>query len=1312
MITRTFIPLILLILFNTLNLHRVKASVVLTSNSNSTVCHFNNFSFTGILSNPGGTALNAGNYIKVKLTTTSSQANVVNLMNTNYVTASYLSNSVSLSNSSLTSLSRVDVTNNLGLYANQAAIDFNINNSFGLSLICDNTNLNFKLTVEYYNSSGSLILSETSNTITYIYDLNQLTCNDFTLVNETANNYNGGTIYSGQVNKLILQPLNPNINCLEPIVNITGSFSPLPTGVSIISIKDNNGNSLGNATSFSIPSFYNPISIEVIYDCIIFPLGSQVPPLNYNINYSDLCNQNRSLQCTELGGWYLVAFLCCNGIVCPGPPCSFLSASFDNNTNPYCLNRCSGGLNSNMILSPCSTSSNLNILNNVLVTEQLPLYHNAVGINCPQIGSNYSVTVTNTGCSFTSTNSGVVPANGIIVLTPPNNCNSSVPTIVNFSLPQINLNNFPSGMILNTLTSFMPNAVQNTSAYKCTLQATGLGPIVIIDSVYLKNCDLIIDMQNVSQSCNTNITTIPSSPSFNSEHIIRHRLKLNTSSSGINNTTGKIEIQLPNSNFIEFVSSYGVRELYSTSGCPLSSSFNQSYAGNSGTSSYFLNSVPSLSTSSTSYIYDGINNKLVFNNVGFKDYCQNGYFYFEYKVRVKPFTPPGAYPISSTISASNILSSTSNPLVINVSTHYELGADMTVKSGAGLFSSSLNASTTCNNLQYRGKITNLGNVAVKSISLFNTQPKSNDVQFSQCTATGRGSTFSVGSTSYAITATNPTVWSPSLFNLNSNSLTIGSTIPKGSLAIHDGFLSYCASAGTLPVGTNSSIALPNNFVLQPGQSVEFFTNNNLTHNGIAGQVAKNNFSFNVIRTDNNQLMPITLSNTCTLNIVGNTSTNFCNACDSTYADISNPGSTTGYSPKFLIKNKTNLTITKIKLEILPSTCYPTYQQFVYNGLNLLPTNTYTAIPALSNVSNCIVSYKVTLYTINAITNTLDSCIGATNTYAIPLAGTICAKVKLKVFLTGALVHNANSSIVLLDTMEMRLKGAGGAFVGAYNCNNLVPATSANYLTFTEPYTTSYTNLWQQPIGSNNFAAVGVPAGQTISSTNMINYKMVDWIVVELRNKLNPSIVVATKRVALIGGNVVGSNVRDNLHVGGSPTDYVEFKNIPADEYVVVVRHRNHLGIQTLNVYDTYTTKLLDFTKNSGTDVVPLYTNNLFPNLPYRLTTVNSNTFRALIPGDVNSDGSVKYDTGGPDSDYDLMETIVKCNVPSNSNTAQKYWYSCGDVRMDKMIRFNGIYNDRLVMLLAYNSTVNPNYNWNGTPPAALLSTYKLFQHIQ
>ncbi|MFZ4543140.1 MAG: hypothetical protein ACOYOA_03750 [Saprospiraceae bacterium] len=114
--------------------------------------------------------------------------------------------------------------------------------------------------------------------------------------------------------------------------------------------------------------------------------------------------------------------------------------------------------------------------------------------------------------------------------------------------------------------------------------------------------------------------------------------------------------------------------------------------------------------------------------------------------------------------------------------------------------------------------------------------------------------------------------------------------------------------------------------------------------------------------------------------------------------------------------------------------------------------------------------------------------------------------------------------------------------------------------------------------------------------------IVDWILLELRSKNNPAQLLASKPLLIqIDGDIV------ELNGVSTPT----FTNMDADQYFVVVRHRNQLSARTAApVALSSTVTNLNFTNNS------ILLNGSFP------VTQVANGIYGLISGDANYDGSV------------------------------------------------------------------------------------------
>ncbi len=202
--------------------------------------------------------------------------------------------------------------------------------------------------------------------------------------------------------------------------------------------------------------------------------------------------------------------------------------------------------------------------------------------------------------------------------------------------------------------------------------------------------------------------------------------------------------------------------------------------------------------------------------------------------------------------------------------------------------------------------------------------------------------------------------------------------------------------------------------------------------------------------------------------------------------------------------------------------------------------------------------------------------------------------------------------------------------------------------------------------SDPYPALGfIPtaAGQPLTVSTAVlnatgNAAIVDWIWLELRNPTDPDHTVnqvVAARSALIrrDGNIVDMD-------GVSP---VRFDNIPAGNYFIALRHRNHLGIMTgvaLPLSSTAATTV-DFTASA--------TATYGTNAQY-----NGNGVMLMWAGDVNGDGRVTYNGDG--SDKDAIRTKVGVGNPNNV----LFIYDRADVNMDGKVKFNGAVNDKNIIL--------------------------------
>ncbi len=213
-----------------------------------------------------------------------------------------------------------------------------------------------------------------------------------------------------------------------------------------------------------------------------------------------------------------------------------------------------------------------------------------------------------------------------------------------------------------------------------------------------------------------------------------------------------------------------------------------------------------------------------------------------------------------------------------------------------------------------------------------------------------------------------------------------------------------------------------------------------------------------------------------------------------------------------------------------------------------------------------------------------------------------------------------------------------------------------------PSSEPYTALGLPPINS---PAVGNLALGPLTVTG--NNALVDWVVVELRDPLSPSVVKA---------RTVGLLQRDGDIVATDGTSPVQF-SVAVKDYLIAVRHRTHLGCMTATAqrvsvaeksYDLTNGSLALFgtgaaksigavnalwTGNAERDTQLKYTGTLNDRDPILVAvggTVPTATVSGYLPTDVNMDGTAKYTGTGNDRDPILIN--VGGTVPTNTRTEQ------------------------------------------------------------
>jgi len=242
-------------------------------------------------------------------------------------------------------------------------------------------------------------------------------------------------------------------------------------------------------------------------------------------------------------------------------------------------------------------------------------------------------------------------------------------------------------------------------------------------------------------------------------------------------------------------------------------------------------------------------------------------------------------------------------------------------------------------------------------------------------------------------------------------------------------------------------------------------------------------------------------------------------------------------------------------------------------------------------------------------------------------------------------------VTMSDVASTAFIGARVMLGGTYT-NGYMPANLRlqNLLPVLEPYTA----LGHVQVGGGG----GETAPEAWWNFNNLDGP-VDWVRVELRSPIDPTIIVATRQ-GLVSS--IGSITEVD---GGSALGF----SVAPGNYYLAVRHRNHLGCMTASpvfVQGAITVPwsaygFVDFTAAAtpvwGTDA--------------RKHGDNTYNYKVLWPGDTNGDGVVKYT--GANNDRDPILQAIGGVLPTNTLPSV---YNIHDVGMDGTVKYTGSFNDR------------------------------------
>lgn len=178
-----------------------------------------------------------------------------------------------------------------------------------------------------------------------------------------------------------------------------------------------------------------------------------------------------------------------------------------------------------------------------------------------------------------------------------------------------------------------------------------------------------------------------------------------------------------------------------------------------------------------------------------------------------------------------------------------------------------------------------------------------------------------------------------------------------------------------------------------------------------------------------------------------------------------------------------------------------------------------------------------------------------------------------------------------------------------------------------------------------------------------NNAVTDWVFLEIRDAADPKTVLATTS-ALVQ--------RDGDVISADGGETIIFPTQPEGDYVVSIRHRNHLGMATADPW---------FLTTDGPPLVDFNS----PSLGVRGGSVAGKTTgsggKSLWAGDINGDRRAIYQ--GPNNDIFALFSQVVAN-PDNTENLANYivtGYNRPDVNLDGKTIYQGPMNDRAFLLL-------------------------------
>ena len=238
---------------------------------------------------------------------------------------------------------------------------------------------------------------------------------------------------------------------------------------------------------------------------------------------------------------------------------------------------------------------------------------------------------------------------------------------------------------------------------------------------------------------------------------------------------------------------------------------------------------------------------------------------------------------------------------------------------------------------------------------------------------------------------------------------------------------------------------------------------------------------------------------------------------------------------------------------------------------------------------------------------------------------------------------------------------------------------------------------QQPYGGPQYGDYDYNGTETIGAgvmTTTGNNAIVDWVMVELRNASNPAILIQ-RQAALVQRDADIVSPRD-----GSSS--LKFPTLPAGNYYVVVKHRNHLGVMTATpiAVNSVPHTVVDFTLASTTNFKltgpagTVYAQRPLDNGKRALWEGNMSD-QSIAPG-VHTGDRLIYQGNAADVDGPYYRVLLDQDNIDFAPNFIVHAYDRSDGNMDGRVIYQGNDADTdvpffVVLLFPENTFVLPNY---------------------